>query len=419
MIDEFIQYEKESLTPNALAVYKGTIKEEYCTLSPLHKELIIKQIDSPQIDIYEKLTNIWCPYLETVYGVFEDEGKTYAATEFVKRPDCFNYKLLDALNLGTTSLSLAEYFDENVFSALHGPSTPMLQESWALELVYHLCEAVEQLAELGIVHGDISPQNILLTTRTPLCNQVSTVRDCCPFSVKLIDFGISKEKKNQFHAVTTVQGTKSFSAPEILSYNRPSDKVDMYSLGCILFYLCTGKSPAEVDYSKEKKQLDKHIIRIIDKCTDDYDLRYKSITELKKDLQKQINQHNILETTIRRVPGFRSDVLYKKIIASFFYISLLFRWLFYLRHFELTTAINDGLPRFTLLFLLELIVLFDALNLKQKWNAYKVWCKRHPKGYRLLCFALSIFLIYLVYLGVHYPIIQAILDFTKLFTIYL
>ena len=46
-----------------------------------------------------------------------------------------------------------------------------LSEKEALIFLLQLCEALENISELSLVHGDVSPQNILLTDVLPLNSQ--------------------------------------------------------------------------------------------------------------------------------------------------------------------------------------------------------------------------------------------------------
>lgn len=79
-----------------------------------------------------------------------------------------------------------------------------LSEKEALIFLLQLCEALENISELSLVHGDVSPQNILLTDVLPLNSQKqqptsstgkSITELCRNVAVKLIDFDIAREEK--------------------------------------------------------------------------------------------------------------------------------------------------------------------------------------------------------------------------------
>ncbi|WP_446664005.1 serine/threonine-protein kinase [Flexivirga sp. B27] len=96
------------------------------------------------------------------------------------------------------------------------------------ELVTVLCpiaRALHDLHGLGLVHGDLSPGNILLTAAgKPL----------------IADLGMSRLAG---HAGDEVWATESWAAPEVLAGNSPVPASDVYSLGAIAWRALTGAAP--------------------------------------------------------------------------------------------------------------------------------------------------------------------------------
>ncbi|RHZ68359.1 hypothetical protein CDV55_107645 [Aspergillus turcosus] len=99
---------------------------------------------------------------------------------------------------------------------------------------------------MGITHRDIKPQNILVVEKDPL-------------RVKIADFGISKRISTHQTDLKTRVGTDGYSAPEILSLfdadKRDSlytSAVDIWSLGCVLYYTLTKDKPFPSIQSLEK-----------------------------------------------------------------------------------------------------------------------------------------------------------------------
>ena len=58
--------------------------------------------------------------------------------------------------------------------------------------------------------------------------------------------GLTELKKSDDHSMTTIIGTHNFVAPEILAYNKPNDRMDIYSIGYLIHYICLGYAPGEV-----------------------------------------------------------------------------------------------------------------------------------------------------------------------------
>jgi len=87
-----------------------------------------------------------------------------------------------------------------------------------------ICLALKYVHSLRILHRDIKASNIFLTAS-----------NC----VKLGDFGISKVLQSTIEAAMTVVGTPYYMSPEVY-HNKPYTlKSDVWSLGCLLYELCT------------------------------------------------------------------------------------------------------------------------------------------------------------------------------------
>jgi len=102
-----------------------------------------------------------------------------------------------------------------------------------------IAAALSEAHSLGIVHRDLKPANILITDRSRT-----------PDLLKVLDFGIAKlinteADQSMMTADGTIFGTPHYIAPEQASGGDVDHRVDIYSLGVILFRLATGVLPFE------------------------------------------------------------------------------------------------------------------------------------------------------------------------------
>jgi serine/threonine-protein kinase len=101
------------------------------------------------------------------------------------------------------------------------------------KLVDGLCAALTYLHEKGWAHKDVKPANILM-------NKAGEMR--------LIDFSLAARRKQGLSKMVagkskTIQGTRTYIAPEMILRKPPTAQTDMYSLGVTLFEAVTGETP--------------------------------------------------------------------------------------------------------------------------------------------------------------------------------
>lgn len=138
----------------------------------------------------------------TYYPAFEENGNLYLAMEFVE---------------GQT---LDKYVKQNYPQGI--------PESDAVEIMCRILEAMEYVRQQKLVHRDIKPSNIIVKPDKSIC---------------ILDFGIAKDIASS--GLTTgrcILGTSGYMSPEQAEGGLTIDhRTDIYSLGCVFFYMLTGK----------------------------------------------------------------------------------------------------------------------------------------------------------------------------------
>lgn len=123
-----------------------------------------------------------------------------------------------------------------------------------------------------IIYRDMKPANVMMKPDGNL---------------KLVDFGIAREYKQENIADTVNLGTKGYAAPEQFGGKGQTDpRTDVYCLGVTLYHLVTGHNPTEPPYELRRirewnPQLSGGLEKIIQKCTQlNPEDRYQSCAEL-------------------------------------------------------------------------------------------------------------------------------------------
>lgn len=116
---------------------------------------------------------------------------------------------------------------------LRGMDSRDLQEFPELAgcLLWVIARALQHAHEAGIIHRDIKPENIMVDhTGKP----------------RLMDFGLARLLDAQSMTATgSLMGSPAHMAPEIVEGHPYDERVDVFALGTVLYFLCTGRLPFE------------------------------------------------------------------------------------------------------------------------------------------------------------------------------
>lgn len=182
-------------------------------------------------------------------------------------------RIVDIIDNGKVIFVIMDYIEGEPLSKImeeYGAQPQDLVIEWAKQL----CEVLDYLHTCNppIIYRDMKPANVMLKPDGNL---------------KLIDFGIAREYKEQNLADTVSLGTKGYAAPEQFGGKGQTDpRTDVYCLGVTLYHLVTGHNPSEPPYElypirQWNPSLSGGLERIIEKCTQlNPDDRYQSCAEL-------------------------------------------------------------------------------------------------------------------------------------------
>jgi beta-lactam-binding protein with PASTA domain len=154
----------------------------------------------------------------------------------------------------------------------------------AVEIVSGVLGALEYSHHAGIVHRDIKPGNVMLTTTG---------------AVKVMDFGIARAMSDPGATMTAthaVVGTAQYLSPEQARGEPVDARSDLYSTGCLLYELLTGRppfladSPVAVAYKhvSEDPVPPSKVAADVPESLEDRNQRYQTAAEFRADLDEAV-----------------------------------------------------------------------------------------------------------------------------------
>lgn len=144
------------------------------------------------------------------------------------------------LELKQSILKVGDTKDYGLWDDWARPSSKLLQ------FMRDILAGLSHLHDLGIVHRDLKPRNVLISS-----GRISRA--------KLSDMGISKRlvgDASTLDTQTTGLGSSGWQAPEQLLNQRQTRSVDLFSLGCVLFFCVSGgQHPFGSDFERDRNIL--------------------------------------------------------------------------------------------------------------------------------------------------------------------
>lgn len=134
-------------------------------------------------------------------------------------------------------------------------SLKTFDETRAADLFRLIAEAVQGIHDHGFLHRDIKPENILFVGAP--AHVAKSRADFVDLgdkwvSPRIIDLGMADQYDPRAPTIG-ICGSPGFIAPEVLKGEQHSPKMDVYSLGVLLFMMLTGKVPYGEELSAECK----------------------------------------------------------------------------------------------------------------------------------------------------------------------
>ena len=114
--------------------------------------------------------------------------------------------------------------DLKSFINTHKNNYVLINEEVIYSIILDICYGIKEIHSKNLIHRDLKPENLFISK---------------DYKIKIGDFGISKQLINTVNYTQNQNGTCNYMAPEIINDQIYNLKMDIWSLGCILYELLT------------------------------------------------------------------------------------------------------------------------------------------------------------------------------------
>ncbi|XP_054302298.2 serine/threonine-protein kinase Nek5 isoform X3 [Pongo pygmaeus] len=184
---------------------KGKSDSKHCVIKEINFEKMPiqeKEASKKEVILLEKMKH---PNIVAFFNSFQENGRLFIVMEY-----CDGGDLMKRINR-----QRGVFFSEDQILG------------WFVQISLGL----KHIHDRKILHRDIKAQNIFLSKNGMVA--------------KLGDFGIARVLNNSMELARTCIGTPYYLSPEICQNKPYNNKTDIWSLGCVLYELCTLKHPFE------------------------------------------------------------------------------------------------------------------------------------------------------------------------------
>ncbi|KAM3142552.1 hypothetical protein pb186bvf_005454 [Paramecium bursaria] len=161
------------------------------------------------------------------------------------------------------------YKGESLFKIFN--SNIHFHEVQIASIVYQILSALKFLHQHQFYHGSINPQNILINTQQQM------------LQITLINISFKEYKVNDKLDWIFSRAIESFLAPEIFEGIAPNIQTDLYSVGCILYFM-SFYDPKKYEVTNEEKDYYN--------VMDNFEINYQQIESSEKELSKRFQMQN-------------------------------------------------------------------------------------------------------------------------------
>jgi tRNA A-37 threonylcarbamoyl transferase component Bud32 len=209
------------------------------------------------------------------------EGRLMAQLE---HPNVLGIYDGDVLSDGTPYLVLEYVNGEDLQERIYERKRLKLKE--AIRIAVKVCDGLSAVHTLGVIHRDIKPANVMLGQNG---------------SVKVTDFGVSKETSTDNNTALTMTGTSigtvDYMSPEQSNGGVVDERADIYSVGVLLYEMIAGVTPRGAFEPLGKfgapKELEKLVMRCLQRDPDKRPASAASVAQQLKKIYKQLRGRKV------------------------------------------------------------------------------------------------------------------------------